>query len=121
MHTANVVVQLVAAGKCFAAIFAIINECPIEMNVFNMLSQVVSLLSSLPTQCASVKFLTVLSSAMLNVPVQLLVFILPCKHQMSHQKRTLIRKIYLTICVTLCVCKADFLWKRSFRRICTGV
>jgi len=54
------------------------------MNVFNMLSHIVSLLSSLPTHCASVKFLTILSSAMLNVRVQLLVLILPCKHQVSH-------------------------------------
>ena len=46
------------------------------MNVFNVFSQVVSVLSSFPTQCASVKFLTILGSKMVNVPVQLLVLIL---------------------------------------------
>ena len=46
------------------------------MNVLDMLSQVVSVLSSFPTQCAFVKFLTILGSEMVNVPVQLLVLIL---------------------------------------------
>ena len=76
MHTTNVVVQLVTTGERLTAIFAIVNKGPIEMNVFNVFSQVVSVLSSFPTQCASVKFLTILGSKMVNVPVQLLVLIL---------------------------------------------
>ena len=54
------------------------------MNVFHVLSHIVSLLSSFATQCASVKFLTVFIGAMLNVLVQLLVLIPPCKHHMRN-------------------------------------
>ena len=128
MDTTDVVVKLVTAGKSLGAIFAIVDERPIEMDVFNMLSQIVSVLSSFATQCASVKLLTILSSCVVNVAVQLLVLILACKQLVSnyHSKQQVLiqrinLKIYLTICVTLYVCKAGFLWKRSFHKICTCV
>ena len=63
-----------------------------------MLSQIVSVLSSFPTQCASMKLLTILWSCVVNVAVQLLVLILACKQLVSnhHSKQQVLIQISIS-------------------------
>ena len=49
-----------------------------------MFSQVVPMISSFATQCASVEFETILSRDLVNVLVQLLVLLSACKHQVNN-------------------------------------
>ena len=49
-----------------------------------MFSQVVPMISSFATQCASVEFETILSRDLFNVLVQLLVLMSACKHQLNN-------------------------------------
>ena len=49
-----------------------------------MFSQIVPMISSFATQCASVEFETILSRDLFNVLVQLLVLMSACKHQVNN-------------------------------------
>ena len=78
MTSTYVVIQFVAACECFRAVFAIINERSIKVDVLDMFPHIASIRTNFSTNCASVNFGTFLH----NVFVQLL-SVPACKQQES--------------------------------------
>ena len=54
------VIQTISSCKGVGTIFALIGQCPWEMNIFYMLSQITPITSKFPTDCTLVHFRTTL-------------------------------------------------------------
>ena len=83
-HSHHMVVQFGFCVKFLSTIFAWVSKWTREVKALNMFSQIVPMISSFATQCASVEFETILSRDLFNVLVQLLVLMSACKHQVNN-------------------------------------